>query len=60
MRSVEYLEAAARRDQPFFLWCSFPDPHHPFTPPGRFYDQYDPRAMPINIKLSSVLWRLPP
>ncbi len=26
---------------PFFLQCSFPDPHHPFTPPGRYWDMYD-------------------
>ena len=28
--------------QPFFLQVSFPDPHHPFTPPGRFWDMYRP------------------
>ena len=27
---------------PFFLHCSFPDPHHPFTPPGKYWDLYDP------------------
>src|SRR5205085_1266947 len=29
-------------EQPFFLQCSFPDPHHPFTPPGKYWDLYDP------------------
>lgn len=28
---------------PFFLQCSFPDPHHPFTPPGRYWDMYRPQ-----------------
>lgn len=28
--------------QPFFLTVSFPDPHHPFTPPGRYWDMYSP------------------
>lgn len=48
-RSVAYLteHAAARRDQPFFLMCSFPDPHHPFTPPGRYWDMYDPAQVPV-------------
>ncbi len=41
-RSAAYLEAAAADGQPFFLQCSFPDPHHPFTPPGRYWDMYDP------------------
>jgi arylsulfatase A-like enzyme len=27
---------------PFLLVLSFPDPHHPFTPPGRYADMYDP------------------
>lgn len=29
-------------DEPFFLTASFPDPHHPFTPPGKYWDMYDP------------------
>jgi arylsulfatase A-like enzyme len=32
----------AGTDDPFFLMMSFPDPHHPFTPPGRYWDMYDP------------------
>ena len=27
---------------PFFLMLSFPDPHHPFTPPGKYWDMYSP------------------
>ena len=26
---------------------SFPDPHHPFTPPGKYWDMYRPEEMPI-------------
>lgn len=29
-------------DTPFLLQVSFPDPHHPFTPPGRWWSMYDP------------------
>jgi arylsulfatase A-like enzyme len=47
MRSTEFLEKAAREETPFFLQCSFPDPHHPFTPPGRFFEMYDPEAIPL-------------
>ena len=32
---------AAIASKPFFIQCSFPDPHHPFTPPGRYWDMYD-------------------
>lgn len=34
--------AAVRAGEPFFAVCSYPDPHHPFTPPGKYYDMYDP------------------
>lgn len=28
-------------DVPFLLQVSFPDPHHPFTPPRRYADMHD-------------------
>src|SRR6185295_15393220 len=31
----------------FFLQCSFPDPHHPFTPPGRYWNMYDPEKISL-------------
>jgi arylsulfatase A-like enzyme len=40
-----FLEAADER--PFLLVASFPDPHHPFTPPGRYFDMYDPADIPL-------------
>ncbi|MFV0244703.1 MAG: sulfatase [Qingshengfaniella sp.] len=41
-RAMDQLDAAAAEGKPFFLHCSFTDPHHPFTPPGRYWDMYDP------------------
>src|SRR5262245_26178366 len=48
-RTIAYLEDHARRGSaaPFFVQCSFPDPHHPFTPPGRYWDLYKPQDMPL-------------
>ena len=48
-RTIKYLENYARTDrtQPFFLQCSFPDPHHPFTPPGRYWNMYDPEQIAL-------------
>lgn len=34
-------------DEPFFMTCSFPDPHHPYTPPGRYWDMYDPDSITL-------------
>ena len=31
-----------RAGDPFLLVMSFPDPHHPFCPPGRYAEMYDP------------------
>ncbi|MGD9943244.1 MAG: sulfatase [Burkholderiaceae bacterium] len=44
-QAVECLQRFAGDGKPFFLKCSFPDPHHPFTPPGRYWSMYDPAAM---------------
>lgn len=46
-QTIEALEASARGGGPFFIQCSYPDPHHPFTPPGRFYEMYDPCEVPL-------------
>jgi arylsulfatase A-like enzyme len=48
-RTIKFLENYSRSDRakPFFLQCSFPDPHHPFTPPGRYWDMYDPNEIPL-------------
>ncbi len=38
----DYLRRRAADGKPFFLWVSFPDPHHPFTPPKPYDVMYDP------------------
>jgi arylsulfatase A-like enzyme len=43
-RAADWLRGRAGEDDPFFLFVSFPDPHHPFNPPGRYWDMYDPDA----------------
>lgn len=57
-RSEAWLADRAADDAPFFLQMSFPDPHHPFTPPGRYWDMYDP----ADIKLPATFGNgdLPP
>ena len=45
-RAKAYLRDAPP-DQPFFAFVSFPDPHHPFTPPGRYWDMYSPSAFAL-------------
>lgn len=40
-RTIDHLRNRDR-DKPFFVWCSFPDPHHPYSPPRPYCDMYDP------------------
>ncbi|GAB4099682.1 sulfatase family protein [Sinomonas halotolerans] len=46
-KAVEHLKDAAGHDAPFFLFVSFPDPHHPFSPPAGYDTLYDPADIPL-------------
>jgi arylsulfatase A-like enzyme len=61
-QTVQYLEryAASGAPAPFFLCCSFPDPHHPFVPPGRYFDLYNPDDMPLPPAWGNTHDRTPP
>lgn len=43
-RTIEFIQERDR-ERPFFMWCSFPDPHHPFCPPKPYCDWYDPSGI---------------
>ncbi len=57
-RSQAWLAKRASEEAPFFLQMSFPDPHHPFTPPGRYWDMYDPKE--VSLPASFGKGELPP
>lgn len=40
-RATRYIEDAGA-DEPFLLWLSFPDPHHPFDAPEPWNAMYEP------------------
>jgi arylsulfatase A-like enzyme len=47
-RAINFLEKHARGehgDKPFLLKVSYPDPHHPCTPPGKWGEMYNPDEM---------------
>ena len=41
-RTIDYLTSRQGDADPFFAFVSFPDPHHPFNPPGKYWGMYDP------------------
>jgi arylsulfatase len=40
-RTIAYLHQH-QSDRPFYLMCSFPDPHHPYCPPRPWDQMYSP------------------
>lgn len=59
-RAAAWLRENADGERPFFLMVSFPDPHHPFNPPGRFWDMYAPEDMPVPEAFRRNGWTPPP
>ncbi|MCR9237616.1 MAG: sulfatase-like hydrolase/transferase [Alphaproteobacteria bacterium] len=46
--TIERLRSYAKTPEtPFFHWASFCDPHHPFTPPGKYWDMYKPEDVEL-------------
>ena len=56
-RAIEYLENV---DGPFFAWVGFGDPHHPFNPPGEYWDRFRPEDMPPPVMRDGELDDKPP
>ncbi|HIG40885.1 MAG: sulfatase-like hydrolase/transferase [bacterium] len=46
-RMCTWLTDNQRKEKPWVAQCSFPDPHHPFTPPGKWWNAYSANDMPI-------------
>ena len=61
-KTIEFLKEQGDKNKknPFFVQCSFPDPHHPFTPPGKYFDMYDPADIPIPEAFFHPMEKLPP
>jgi arylsulfatase A-like enzyme len=58
--STRRVIAETPADQPFFIWCSFPDPHTPVAPPAPYCDMYDPEQVKPPAKREGELDDLPP
>ncbi len=65
-KAVKFLKSGRNKfqtgedDNPFFLFVSYPDPHHPFDPPSKYADRYDPEDMPLPRSFPGELSRMPP
>jgi arylsulfatase A-like enzyme len=59
-RAIARMEEYAAADAPFFMMCSFADPHHPYTPPGKYWDMYRPEDVELPRSFYTPVDRLPP
>lgn len=59
-RAIEFLHNRQQDEDPFFLWCSFSDPHHPYGPPAPYDSLYDPATVPMPVRRESELDDLAP
>lgn len=58
--TIARMRAAKAAGNPFFIQVSFPDPHHPFTPPGRYWDMYRPDDVPTPASFHAPHRNAPP
>ncbi|MCY4136431.1 MAG: sulfatase-like hydrolase/transferase [bacterium] len=54
-RTINFIEESARRQEPWLAWASFPDPHHPMTPPGEWFDRHSPADMAVPTTIDDPL-----
>ncbi len=59
-RAGDFLRQRAESAEPFFLWCSFPDPHPPYTAASPWGDMYSPDDVPMPMRREGELADLPP
>ncbi|MFA9421094.1 MAG: sulfatase, partial [Gammaproteobacteria bacterium] len=45
-RASRFIDQSSS-DDPFFMFVSYPDPHHPFAPPIEYADRYKAEDMPL-------------
>lgn len=58
-QSIAYLREQAKSDEPFCLWISYPDPHHPFDCPAPWSQMYDPENVDLPEHRSLILENKP-
>lgn len=49
-RARAWLLDNQHETEPFYAFVSFADPHHPFNPPGKYWDMYDPDDFDIPVR----------
>jgi len=59
-RTVAFIDDAHAENKPWMAWMAFPDPHHPLTPPGEWFDRHNPSDMSVPSTFGDPLEHAPP
>ena len=59
-RTMARLDEFKKEGAPFFMMCSFADPHHPYTPPGPYWSMYKPEDVELPSSFAAPTDKLPP
>jgi len=58
-RTINFIREAAAQSKPWMAFASFPDPHHPMTPPGDWYRRHNPADIELPSTISDPLTNAP-
>ena len=58
-RTIAFITDAVERGEPWLAWASFPDPHHPMSPPGEWFDRHRPEDMEVPVSVDDPLESAP-
>lgn len=59
-RTMAFIDEAHDQGSPWMAWMAFPDPHHPMTPPGEWFDRHRPEDMELPRTFGDPLDTAPP
>ena len=54
-KTIGFIERCAKQDQPFFVFCSFVDPHEGYGPPSPYREMYKEEEMPQPLRKADEL-----
>ncbi len=57
-RTIAFLERYSKgeyENKPFFMHCSYPDPHHPVCPPSPYKEMYNPEDLTLSSAFNESL-----
>ncbi|MYA27056.1 MAG: sulfatase-like hydrolase/transferase [Acidimicrobiales bacterium] len=58
-RTIAFITDAVSAGEPWLAWASFPDPHHPMSPPGEWFGRHRPEDMELPASVDDPLDRAP-